>query len=39
MIRLIDGLTAAQSGVFLNYDGKSLPWQFPGYTRPGAPFC
>ena len=26
MIRLIDGLTTAQSGVFLNYDGKSLPW-------------
>jgi hypothetical protein len=26
MIRLIDGLTPEQSGVFLNYDGKTLPW-------------
>ena len=26
MLALIDGLTPAQSGVFLNYDGKTLPW-------------
>ena len=26
MLRLIDGLTPAQSGVFLNYDAKTLPW-------------
>lgn len=26
MLALIDGLTPAQSGVFLNYDGKMLPW-------------
>lgn len=26
MARLIDGLTPAQSGVFLNYDGQTLPW-------------
>jgi len=26
MLRLIDGLTPAQSGVFLNYDGATLPW-------------
>lgn len=26
MIRLIDGLAPAQSGVFLNYDGQVLPW-------------
>jgi NAD(P)-dependent dehydrogenase (short-subunit alcohol dehydrogenase family) len=26
MIRLIDGLTAQQSGKFLNYDGQPLPW-------------
>jgi NAD(P)-dependent dehydrogenase (short-subunit alcohol dehydrogenase family) len=26
MIRTIDGLTMANSGKFLNYDGKSLPW-------------
>jgi NAD(P)-dependent dehydrogenase (short-subunit alcohol dehydrogenase family) len=26
MIRLIDGLTPAQSGTFLNYDGQALPW-------------
>jgi NAD(P)-dependent dehydrogenase (short-subunit alcohol dehydrogenase family) len=26
MIRLIDGLTPAQSGTFLNYDGQTLPW-------------
>ncbi len=26
MLRLIDGLAPAQSGVFLNYDGQTLPW-------------
>jgi NAD(P)-dependent dehydrogenase (short-subunit alcohol dehydrogenase family) len=26
MIRTIDGLTMAQAGKFLNYDGTSLPW-------------
>jgi NAD(P)-dependent dehydrogenase (short-subunit alcohol dehydrogenase family) len=26
MVRLIDGLTPAQSGTFLNYDGQTLPW-------------
>jgi NAD(P)-dependent dehydrogenase (short-subunit alcohol dehydrogenase family) len=26
MIKLIDGLTMEQSGVFLNYDGQVLPW-------------
>ena len=26
LIDLIDSLTAEQSGVFLNYDGKTLPW-------------
>jgi len=26
MVRLIDGLTPVQSGVFLNYDGQALPW-------------
>lgn len=26
MLGLIDNLTPAQSGVFLNYDGKPLPW-------------
>ncbi|MEO8443442.1 MAG: SDR family oxidoreductase [Gammaproteobacteria bacterium] len=26
MVRLIDGLSPAQSGVFLNYDGQTLPW-------------
>lgn len=26
MIRTIDGLSLAQSGTFLNYDGKPLPW-------------
>lgn len=26
MVKLIDGLTPAQSGVFLNYDGQTLPW-------------
>jgi NAD(P)-dependent dehydrogenase (short-subunit alcohol dehydrogenase family) len=26
MLKLIDGLSAAHSGVFLNYDGQPLPW-------------
>jgi NAD(P)-dependent dehydrogenase (short-subunit alcohol dehydrogenase family) len=26
MLELIDGLTPARSGVFLNYDGQTLPW-------------
>jgi NAD(P)-dependent dehydrogenase (short-subunit alcohol dehydrogenase family) len=26
MVKLIDGLTPAQSGIFLNYDGRTLPW-------------
>ncbi|MBL8200801.1 MAG: SDR family oxidoreductase [Chromatiales bacterium] len=26
MVKLIDGLTPAQSGTFLNYDGQTLPW-------------
>ncbi|MEO8225241.1 MAG: SDR family oxidoreductase [Gammaproteobacteria bacterium] len=26
MVKLIDGLSPAQSGVFLNYDGQTLPW-------------
>jgi NAD(P)-dependent dehydrogenase (short-subunit alcohol dehydrogenase family) len=26
MVRLIDGLTPVQSGIFLNYDGRTLPW-------------
>lgn len=26
MVKLIDGLTPTQSGVFLNYDGQPLPW-------------
>jgi NAD(P)-dependent dehydrogenase (short-subunit alcohol dehydrogenase family) len=26
MVKLIDGLTPVQSGVFLNYDGQALPW-------------
>lgn len=26
MRRIIDGITAQQSGVFLNYDGQVLPW-------------
>lgn len=26
MVKLIDGLTPARSGVFLNYDGQTLPW-------------
>jgi len=26
MLALIDGLTPAQSGQFLNYDGRQLPW-------------
>ncbi|MBN8280210.1 MAG: SDR family oxidoreductase [Gammaproteobacteria bacterium] len=26
MLKLVDGLSPAQSGVFLNYDGTTLPW-------------
>jgi len=26
MVKLIDGLTPARSGAFLNYDGQPLPW-------------
>lgn len=26
MLKLIDGLTAEQSGQFLNYDGQTMPW-------------
>ncbi len=26
MVKLIDGLSPARSGVFLNYDGQTLPW-------------
>jgi NAD(P)-dependent dehydrogenase (short-subunit alcohol dehydrogenase family) len=26
MIKLIDGMTIQDSGVFLNYDGKTMPW-------------
>jgi NAD(P)-dependent dehydrogenase (short-subunit alcohol dehydrogenase family) len=26
MLKLIDGLTPARSGLFLNYDGEALPW-------------
>jgi hypothetical protein len=26
MLGVIDQLTPAQSGTFLNYDGKPLPW-------------
>jgi NAD(P)-dependent dehydrogenase (short-subunit alcohol dehydrogenase family) len=26
MLELIDGLTPARSGVFLNYDGQTMPW-------------
>jgi len=26
MLELIDGLTPARSGIFLNYDGQTLPW-------------